>query len=123
MDIPEARQTILAMLAEKLELIPGRSIFVDRIPPGVRDAASFAVEGVRAWHPDGAVECDTLIRSVSESETALFDRLDALRDLLRCDGAAGILAWRLREPVALARIPGENADLYEFRMPLTVAFV
>ena len=123
MNIPEAKQTILAMLAEKLDLTPDRTIFADRIPPGVRDAAAVAVEGIRAWHPDGAVECDVLIRGVSECETGLFSRLEALRDLLLCDRASGVLSWQLREPVKLRMIPGGNADLHEFQMPLTVSFV
>ena len=123
MNIPQARQTILAMLAEKLDLTTGLDLFPDRIPPGVRDAASFAVEGIRAWHPDGAVECDALIRGVSENEADLFARLEALRGLLLCDHASGVLSWQLRDPVRLRILPGENADLHEFEMPLVVSFV
>ena len=123
MDVLEARGVIAAMLAEKLGLTPGRTFFIGAIPPGVRDAAAFSLDGIRAWRPDGATECEAVVRGVSEDEADLIARLETLRDLLVCDRASGVLSWQLRGPVALNVLPGESGELYEFRMPLAVSFV
>ena len=123
MDVLEARGVIAAMLAAKLGLTPGQTFFTGAIPPGVRDAAAFSLDGIRAWHPDGAVACEAVIRSVSENESDLIARLEILRDLLLCDRMSGVLSWELRAPVTLQVLPGEAGDLYEFKMPLLVSFV
>jgi len=123
MDVLEARNVIAAMLAERLELTRDRTFFVGRIPPGVRDAAAFSLEGIRAWRPDGAVECEAVVRGVSEDEERLIARLETLRALLLCDRASGVLSWQLRAPVALKFRAEESGDLYEFQMPLVVSFV
>ena len=123
MDVLEARGVIAAMLAEKLGLTPGQTFFVGRIPPGVRDAAAFSLDGIRAWRPDGATECEAAVRGVSEDETGLIARLETLRDLLLCDRASGVLSWQLRDPVTLKSLPDAAGDLYEFVMPRLVSFV
>ena len=123
MDVLEARGVIAAMLTERLGLTPGRTFFIGAIPPGVREAAAFSLDGIRAWHPDGATECEAAVRGVSEDEARLIARLETLRGLLLCDRASGVLSWQLRAPVSLNVLPGESGDLYEFRMPLLVSFV
>jgi len=123
MEIPEARYAAAVLLAGKMSLTLDRTMFLNRLPPGVTEGVSLRFSAIRSWSPAGAKECDAVVTGVFADESTLFARLAPLREMLYFRGESGILAWSLRDPVKLEFLPGGPADRYGFTANLTIAFV
>lgn len=123
MDLAEARNAMLTMLAEKLDLTQGKNLFADALPPGVPEGVTVAVTGIREWHPDSAAECEMEITGTFESESVLRDHLAKLRDLLRNSCGNIYLDCRQNGLIRFAAHPGDQMDRKSFTFPLIIAFV
>lgn len=123
MDLLEAKNTMLDLLAEKLSLQPGNTLFPDALPPGVQEGVSLTLTGILSRTPHEAAECTMEVAGFFESEETLFSLLEKLCDLLQSGNAGPFLALRQSGMIKLGFLPGDLLDRYTFVFPLQAAFV
>ena len=123
MDLLEIRCRTADLLAEKLSLEPGRTLFINAMPPGVQEGITLSIAGFRPRTPGNAAECTLEITGVFEEEAAIFRYLEQLQTLFEQPCPAEFLFWQTTGDVRQSIRTGENMDRTVFQLTATVAFV
>lgn len=123
MDLWEIRRRSADLLAEKLSLEPGRTLFFNTLPPGVPEGITITVAGIRPQTADNAAECTLEITGTFESETVIYNYLNQLQTLFAQPCPAGFLFWQIRGDILQSIRPGESMDKHTFQLTASVAFV
>ena len=123
MDLLEIRHRTADLLAEKLSLEPGRTLFINALPPGVQEGLTLSIAGFRPRTPGNAAECTLEITGTFEEEAAVFRYLEQLQTLFEQPCPAEFLFWQISGDIRQSVRPGETMDRNMFHLAATVAFV
>ena len=123
MDLLEIRHRTADLLAEKLSLEPGRTLFINALPPGVQEGLTLSIAGFRPRTPGNAAECTLEITGTFEEEAAVFRYLEQLQTLFEQPCPAEFLFWQITGDIRQSIRTGEPMDRNVFQLTATVAFV